>query len=110
MDEPRLLAAVVSLFANLTMCWVWWYALRRFPGNRILLALLLFRAAALPFDAFNIYVAFGGRSLIGLASSRDTISFFTALSFLGTAWHIAEIVCYVLLIRWIVKDFAPKSP
>jgi hypothetical protein len=110
MDESRQIAAVVALLANVVMCYVWWFALSRFPKNRILLALLIFRAVALVFDVLNIYVAFGGRSLIGFESPRDTISFFTALSYLGTAWRIAEILCYVLLVRWIVRDFAHKTP
>ena len=65
-------------------------------GKRILLALLVLQVAALVFDVLNNYLAFTGHSLIGFASSHDTISYFTALSCLGTAWRLAEIICNVL--------------
>ena len=87
------------------MCGAWWFAFIRLRHCKIFLALAILQTVAVLFDVQNLYLAFNEELLIRFATSRATLSFLEAISYVGIAVNFAEAVCYVLLVRWLVQRF-----
>ena len=110
MESSRLVFAIITSLANLVMCGAWWFAFIRLRHSKIFLALAILKVVAVLFDVQNLYLAFNEELLIRFATSRATLSFLEAISYVQITVYFAEAVCYVLLVRWLVLRFQTNQP
>ena len=110
MDSSRQVFAVLSFVLTLLMCGAWWFAFFRLRHGKVFLALAILRTVAVFFDAQNLYLAFNEDFLIHFGSSQTTMLYIKILSYIAGALSLAEAVCYLLLVRWLVLRFQTNQP